>query len=491
MKLQYLLGICLVLVISGLPRFALGETEYFAVFMEGKKVGYSIQSRVVSEGIVTTAAEVSITVSRADVPMSMNIKDTSIETMDGKPLGFELVQDFGIMAAKVVGIVDERGVVGVTTTSMGMEQKSEFEWPGGAVMAEGLRLLQLKQGLKEGTSYTAKVFEPTMLQAIDAEIRIGPKRNVDMFGRVVALTEVTIRLLVPMAGEITMTRYVDDELRVQKSVEFAAGIQIEMIACGKEFALGENDVFEFVDKMVLSAPAPLSDLRSAKSVSYHLSPSWKGGSFTIPGSDNQRVWPVDGGKVVVTVEPLAAPRRAGFPYRGRDKEILEAMKATRFLQSDSEEIKELARRAVGTTKDAGEAVKRIESFVGEYITEKTFSVGYASAAEVAASRVGDCSEHAVLVAAMCRAVRIPARVVSGIVYTDEFGGREDVFVGHAWVESYIGDKWVGLDASGVAGGYGAGHIALASGNGNPEDFLGLISSLGRFKIDEVMVNKGR
>ncbi|MHC4363832.1 MAG: transglutaminase-like domain-containing protein, partial [Planctomycetota bacterium] len=134
---------------------------------------------------------------------------------------------------------------------------------------------------------------------------------------------------------------------------------------------------------------------------------------------------------------------------------------------------------------------RIESFVGDYIAEKDFSVGYASAAEVAVSKQGDCSEHAVLVAAMCRAVGIPSRVVTGLVYAEEFAGRKEVFGCHAWAEAYIGDKWIGLDATMAPNGFGAGHIALAAGDGDSQDLLGLASALGKFQIEKVTVNKGK
>ncbi len=165
---------------------------------------------------------------------------------------------------------------------------------------------------------------------------------------------------------------------------------------------------------------------------------------------------------------------------------------TRFLQSDRKEIIELAHRAIADTKDAAEAVKRIEAFVAGYIENKNLSVGYATAAEVAASRQGDCTEFAVLTAAMCRAVGIPAQIVMGLAYVDEYSGLRDRFGGHAWVQAYIGNKWVGLDSafkSTGRGGYDAGHIALAIGDGAPEDFFNLVSTLGRFKIDRAIVNK--
>ena len=153
---------------------------------------------------------------------------------------------------------------------------------------------------------------------------------------------------------------------------------------------------------------------------------------------------------------------------------------------------ELARKAVGRTKDAAEAVSKIEAFVADYVDDKNLSVGYASAVEVAESRQGDCTEHAVLTAALCRAVGIPAQVVTGLAYVDEWQTVQNGFGGHAWTQAYVGEKWVGLDAAfkGTGrGGYDAGHIALASGNGDPGDFFSLVTSMGQFKIDRIEVKR--
>ena len=490
MKIRHIFAVCLVLAAAGVSQSeSAGETEYFAVFMGGKKIGHSIQSRVTAGGKVTTTQEMSMQVSRGDTPVKVNTKETNIETTDGKPLGFKGVQDLGTRVASVSGVVDEQWIVDMTTTSMGKEQKRTFGWPSGAVMAEGLRLLQLEKGLKEGLEYGAKLFMLGSTQAFEATIHIGPKRNVDLLGRVVALTEVRTILKTPGGGEVVSTSYVNEDLRVQKSVSPIIGMQIEMIACTKEFALGENDVLELVDKMFLASPEPLNNIESAKSATYHLKPSGQATTLAIPSSDNQSVEQLKEGGVIVTVRPVAAPAGVKFPYEGKDSNTLEAMKPTRFVQSDYNDIIELAKRAVGETKDTAEAVKKIESFVSGYIENRNLSVGYASAAEVAASKVGDCTEFAVLTASMCRAIGIPARIVFGLVYVKAFAGRENVFGGHAWVEAYVGDKWIGLDATRMPKGFDAGHIALAIGNGEPADFLNLAATLGQFKIDKVTIGR--
>jgi hypothetical protein len=495
MKTKYALNICLTFaVITCLISTSLAgsdEAEYLAVFMEGKKVGYAVETRIVSDDKVTTSEQVSITISRGGISVTIEMTETSFETTSGEPLGFESEQKLGAMVMKMTGQVDKQGTVSLITNSMGAEQKSTLQWPQGAVMAEGLRLLTLKKGLKEGTQYSVKIFSPGIMQALNADILIGSEQHVDLLGRVVPLIEVTTALNMPGAGKVVSTSYVDRNLKMQKTITPIAGMRVEMVACPREFALGKNDMLELIDRMFLASPELLNNLDSTKSITYFLSPVKEGAEFTIPSNDNQKAQTLDNGKVILKIEPVAALRGINFPYKGSDTTVLEALEPTRYLQSDNEQIIELARRAVGDTKDAAEAAKKIETFVANYIENRSLSVGYATAVEVTESRQGDCSEFAVLTAAMCRAVGIPAQVVAGVAYVDDFLGNRG-FGGHAWTQAYIGDKWIGLDASfkgAGRGGYDAGHIALAVGNGEPVDFFNLASTLGQFKIDKLTIER--
>jgi len=483
----------LLLLIFCVPALAETEQEYYAVFMEGKKVGYAIHTRAVQAGEVTTSEEVSITISRMGIPVTVKMIETSVETTAGKPLRFESIQDLGAMTMKVSGTVGSNGVVEVTSASLGMQEKSTMQWPAGAVMAEGLRLLTLKHGLEPGVTYSASVFSPGVMQAIDGKVTIGQRKQVDLLGRVVTLTEMTTLLNVPNAGQMTSISYVDDEMRALKNVVPIAGLQVEMIVCPKQFALGDNDMLDLIDKMFVKSPQSIDDLASVSSITYLLNPG-PGADLIIPSTDNQKARRLPNGKIVLLVQPVPAPAGGAFPYKGRDAELREAVKPTRFLQSDRKEIVALARKAVGDARDSVTAAKRIESFVAEYIDNKSLSVGYASAAEVVESRQGDCSEFAVLTAALCRAVGIPAQVVVGMAYVKEFAGIEG-FGGHAWTQAYVGGdkqgrggRWIGLDAafkSGGRGGYDAGHIALAAGNGEPGDFFNMATALGQFKIEKL------
>jgi hypothetical protein len=471
---------------------AMGETQYLAIFIDGKRCGYAEHNRVVAGRQVQTTEKVMLTISRFGVPVTVSTAETAIETLGGRPVGFEAIQDISMWRTLITGTVSADGKVVASSGAEQLKQEKNFDWPEGALMAEGLRLLEMKNGLKEGTEYSAKIFSPSMLEALATKVRIGAKKEVEVLGKRQKLTEVTSTTSMFMAGDVNSVSYVDDELTTMKTRTQMMGMELEMVACSKDFALSESEPAEFIDKAFVSSPRPLAGIASARAARYRIKVKGDEGDFKIPSTDNQKVTTSPDGTVVVTVRPALMPARARFGYRGNDPEVLEALKPNRFVQSDDAKIQALTKEAVGQTNNAAEAARKIESFVAGYIDSTSLSVGYASAAEVAESRQGDCSEFAVLTAALCRAAGIPARIAVGVAYVDEFLGYEDVFGGHAWTEAYIGGRWVGLDAafkSGGRGGYDAGHITLATGSGELQDFFGLIFSVGRFDIENVTIEK--
>jgi hypothetical protein len=468
------------------------KTDYFALFMDGKKSGHAKFTRQVTDGKVTTVQNMVITISRAGTVLTIRQIEEHVETTNGKPLAFKAVSDMGIMASTIKGTVSADGKVNITTTIGQNVQKRTMDWPQGALMSEGLRILAKKKGLKKGATYTAKAFTASLLTSLETESRVGETKDVDLLGRVVRLTEITSVTKAP-TGAMTSVSYVDKNAEVQKVVMSMLGMKVELIACSRVFALSKNDVADFLNRFLLSPPKPLAGVASAKAITYTLEPTAQSGKpagkakLHFPATDNQTVRNLKSGSVIVTVCPVKAEVGTTFPYKGKDKTALSALKPTQYVQCDDKKIKSLARQAVGDTKDAAEAVRRIGKFVRKYIKKKDLSVGYASAVEVAASRQGDCTEHAVLAAALCRAVGIPAQVVTGVAYVENFGGRKGVFGPHAWNRVLIGDKWVGLDAA--LNGYDAGHIALTAGDGNPDDFFGIISTLGCFRIAKVTIQR--
>src|SRR5262249_4652708 len=128
-----------------------------------------------------------------------------------------------------------------------------------------------------------------------------------------------------------------------------------------------------------------------------------------------------------------------------------------LVTSADPKVIEHATKAVGESADPWDKAVRITHWVASNVKDKNFKTAFAPASEVAQSLAGDCTEHGVLVAAMWRAVGVPARVVIGLVYTDALGG----FGFHMWNEVYVNGRWVAVDAAFDQTSVDAVHIKLS------------------------------
>ena len=158
-------------------------------------------------------------------------------------------------------------------------------------------------------------------------------------------------------------------------------------------------------------------------------------------------------------------------------------KPNNFIQSDDPLIVAQANEAVGSETDPWKQALALEAFVHKAMAIADFSPAFATAAEAARSRRGDCKAHAVYLAALARAKKIPARVAVGLVYMPQ----AQTFGGHMWTEVYVGGRWIPLDATLGKGGIGGGHLQIGqssmSGVAAYNVFFPVIQVIGRLKIE--------
>ena len=100
--------------------------------------------------------------------------------------------------------------------------------------------------------------------------------------------------------------------------------------------------------------------------------------------------------------------------------------------------------------------------------------------DVLKARKGVCQDFAHLMIAICRAWGVPARYVSGYLFTDRKGGdRSDPDATHAWVEVFLpSTRWIGFDPTNNIEA-GERHIACAVGR----DYSDVPPSRGVYKGD--------
>src|SRR5262249_34984019 len=98
------------------------------------------------------------------------------------------------------------------------------------------------------------------------------------------------------------------------------------------------------------------------------------------------------------------------------------LKRNYFVNSEDAKVQELAKKAVGPEQDPWQKALRIEKWVRANMKIQNFSEAMATSDHVARTLEGDCTEYAMLTAAMCKAVGIPARTALGLVYVDRAQG---------------------------------------------------------------------
>jgi transglutaminase-like putative cysteine protease len=140
-----------------------------------------------------------------------------------------------------------------------------------------------------------------------------------------------------------------------------------------------------------------------------------------------------------------------------DESIRKYLEPEDMIESDDPELLKRAKQLVEGSTDSWEAMKRLGQWISDEISYDI--PGGGTAKKTFEIRLGECGSHSRLMAAMCRAAGIPARMVWGCIYTPNYGGS---FGQHAWNEVYMGEEgWIPIDVTAEEIDYvDCGHIRL-------------------------------
>lgn len=100
---------------------------------------------------------------------------------------------------------------------------------------------------------------------------------------------------------------------------------------------------------------------------------------------------------------------------------------------------------IAVVHDESPSPDELREYVFRHVSETRYSRGFDLASRVAATGEGDCTEHAVLLTALARAVGYPSRVVFGVLLMEQDNKVQSF--GHAWSELYVDGAWRVLDST--------------------------------------------
>jgi hypothetical protein len=464
------------------------EETWDAYSIQGQRVGYACNRIAeVSEGSQSLRLYSShslLALRRAGQSTVQRMSIESWERPGGELVRFATSMTAGSGEVRTVGQVHGDRLK-IETTTLGKSQQQSMPWDasyGGFFAADqSLRKSPLKPGEKRTVSALLPLFNIVaehQLAALDYEAVTLP-------GGEQKLLKVQSKIMIGKQA-IESALWIDDQGETLKSL--VLGIDQLAVRTTREQALLNLDGGEF-DLMLASIvklKEPLKNPLTTRRVIYRA--KIKSGNIEniFATGLSQQVQPMGEREARITVRAI----RPDIPVKLNQK-IAPPTPAdsapNNMIQSDDPLIIAMAKAAAPDESDPWRLACQLERFVDDTIHSKNFSQAFATAAEVAKSREGDCTEHAVLLAALCRARKIPARVAFGLVYYPPQQG----FAYHMWNEVWIDDRWVPLDGTLGLGGIGADHIKLADSDLKDSNALAtllpVVQLMGQLELEVVEV----
>ena len=167
--------------------------------------------------------------------------------------------------------------------------------------------------------------------------------------------------------------------------------------------------------------------------------------ISLPSSDFQAVEQTSANSVIVRLtRPVTSSDGAEptppRPFSRPDRQFIDS---SRWINSKDDGVRRMAVIGGGAVTDPREKCKRLTSYIASHLRLSAFSTSLRPASEVAKSKEGDCTEYAVLLAAVMRSEGVPARVAVGFAYV----ANPASFAPHMWTEAWIEGKWIPFDAT--------------------------------------------
>jgi hypothetical protein len=468
------------------------EERWYSVELMGAKAGWSRTRVTTTPDAITTETSMNMTIERGETRVDVSIQSTSVETPEGKPVSMRSSTKMGQLTVEQrYKFLDD--AIEVTTVQAGKSRQSREPLPREKWLPPAAAERYIEERTRAGDkSIEVTTIDPSTGPQPITMTRSGfTKETIDVGGKQFEATRATIEISnQPGAQSFEWSDASGEMLRSETTFGMLA---VVMTRTDRAAAMAKGAGGQLPEVMVSTFVKPdreIDDPRGVTRGSYVLSiPA--GTMPTLPGVAGQSVEPLAPDKVRVLVEVRPLAKHAPASAEGLADASLLAPSA--MCDSADDRIVEFVAKALKGRENAPEfdRAMALRGAVSTHIDQKNLGVGLATASEVIRTRAGDCTEHAMLLAAALRAAKIPARVATGLIYADQFAGGKEIFGYHMWAQAIVrGEdatpRWIDLDATLPDQRFDATHIALATSDLSDGDamqsMLAVASVLGRLSI---------
>ena len=432
------------------------------------KIGYvHLTSAFVGKGeqqLIRTTKELRFTINRGDTPAELKADVSADESADGTVAAVRAKIWLGKDRVQTITATVIEGTKVRVSADGELKSEREFRWDPKCVgLAREQTLLRDKQA-KPGDEFTYRYFEPQVTNFVTVRVVIGNAENVVLPGglkrKLVKAVATPNPLKLGNGGLLQLpaaSHWFDAKsyeiVKTQSAIE-ELGV-VTLLRTSKVAALAPNGkVPDLMKRQSIYLSAAVPDIHERDDAVYRI--TFKGDAKPkelVSTDDRQKIESAEGNTFTLRVTARHRPIKIDQEEKVGD----EFLKSNYFITSADKLVQELAERAAGKTRDPWEKAKKIEDFVLHFMKAVDYSEALAPADHVARTAAGDCTEYAMLTAAMCRAQGIPSRTAIGLVYVNNLLGRPGLGF-HMWTEVFVKGQWLGLDAT--RGFVGPGHIKI-------------------------------
>jgi transglutaminase-like putative cysteine protease len=447
--------------------------------------------------IIRSTSELQLTVRRERDTVTMRMETGTDESADGKVTGVFMRQYLGKQQQVVVTGTVEGNQLHVQVDG-GSRLDKRIPWDDRVIGMYRQEMLFKERAMKPGDTVKYLSYEPEITSVVGVQATAKDFEDVEVLGakrRLLRVDSVPDKIKTGK-GEYqlpTMSAWLDRDYHTVRS-------QVEMSGLGRL-------VVYRTDKSTAKRPVVggrLASINSLVPINRRIPRAYDTESavyrITVKDDDDpasafvhdarQQVRNVRGHTFelhVLASRDLPAPVDAKEPGA-------EYLKSCYFINCDNADVRTRTRRAVGNETDPWKKALRIERYVYENIDKKNFTEAFATADEVARTMEGDCTEHSMLSAAMCRAAGIPSRTALGLVYVDH-KMKGPVMAFHMWTEVWVDGQWVPIDATLGRGYVGAAHLKITDHSWydiqSLTPLLPVLRVLGKLSIEVVQVGNAK
>jgi hypothetical protein len=466
------------------------QESWDAIYLGGAKIGYihTFVQKVPNRGreYLRVRIDMEQRVKRRDDISVTKLMYGTIETLDGQVLRLDTRTQAGgnqdlrahgdVIGGKMELILENGG----QRRSLIIPWSPEIRGPYAAEQS------MARQPMKEHETRSLKMFIPDLNKVSELTLQsrtIEPVLMGDGSKRPLLRVDLTNVIDGQPRPELESRAYADDQGQILKSEQDVMG-GIVYYRTTKQAALAPGGLakFDLILESVIKTGRKIPNPDQTRDIKYRLTLKDSEPVQVFPNDGRQTIQP-DGTKGSAVLEVKSAGPLEGAATDEPDPKYLES---NALVTSDDTQVRRLAKRATEGVVGPWEKATRINHWVYENMRQNAnFKVAFAAANAVARNLSGDCTEHAVLAAAMCRAEGIPSRVAVGLIYVDSLEG----FGYHMWHEVFVNHRWVALDASFDQSAVDAVHIKLSctslDGVSPFEAFLPLARVMGKLSIEPI------